>query len=354
MSGSPYVIVGAGVVGLYTAFLLVHYGHVPGSSITIVAQFLPGDESIYYALPTAGANFSCILPDLPQALRFDKATYTHLRELQQAVGQEMGADIGLARYLLTEYWDAPPLPAKLALLRLYLEEMQDVPAEELPAGAVRGIRYRTWNFFSPKFIATLLQYLQRRGVRVERARLDHIRDVQAFAPLVVFNCTGLGARWLGGIEDERAYAARGQVVVIRTAKTLTENRMRWAADGGATYIIPRPGLNNQVVLGGFLHNHRFDPNTYKLETEDIMHRVEGLFPELLTEYGGATGWDIVRTAAGWRPAREGGTRIETDTASVPGVTVVHNYGAGGYGFQAGLGMALEAVELVLPRLAASL
>lgn len=50
--------------------------------------------------------------------------------------------------------------------------------------------------------------------------------------------------------------------------------------------------------------------------------------------------------AGLRPSREGGARIERDELLVGGKkrAVVHNYGAGGTGFQAGYGMALDAVD----------
>jgi hypothetical protein len=49
-----------------------------------------------------------------------------------------------------------------------------------------------------------------------------------------------------------------------------------------------------------------------------------------------------------RPSREGGARIERDEIPVNGErrVIVHNYGAGGTGFQAGYGMALDAVRSI--------
>lgn len=51
-------------------------------------------------------------------------------------------------------------------------------------------------------------------------------------------------------------------------------------------------------------------------------------------------------ASGLRPSREGGARVEKDQILVAGEkrAVVHNYGAGGTGFQAGYGMALDSVR----------
>ena len=54
--------------------------------------------------------------------------------------------------------------------------------------------------------------------------------------------------------------------------------------------------------------------------------------------------DIVRHGVGLRPLREGGTRIEGER--IDGVRVVHNYGHGGFGFQASFGACREAVGLV--------
>lgn len=52
--------------------------------------------------------------------------------------------------------------------------------------------------------------------------------------------------------------------------------------------------------------------------------------------------------AGLRPSREGGARVEREKVQVGGKirALVHNYGAGGTGFQAGYGMALESVATV--------
>jgi len=54
-------------------------------------------------------------------------------------------------------------------------------------------------------------------------------------------------------------------------------------------------------------------------------------------------------AAGLRPSRIGGARIEKEVLS-RGQTVVHNYGAGGTGYQAGMGMAKSAVDLAMDSL----
>ena len=58
--------------------------------------------------------------------------------------------------------------------------------------------------------------------------------------------------------------------------------------------------------------------------------------------------EVLATLAGMRPSREGGARVEREQRLVNGqdCVLVHNYGAGGTGFQAGYGMAIEAVQYV--------
>lgn len=69
---------------------------------------------------------------------------------------------------------------------------------------------------------------------------------------------------------------------------------------------------------------------------------------------GVEGLDVVREGVGLRPVREGGVRLEVEEVGVKvrgrgreeEVTVVHNYGHGGYGYQSSYGCAERVVELV--------
>lgn len=75
-----------------------------------------------------------------------------------------------------------------------------------------------------------------------------------------------------------------------------------------------------------------------------MKRAIALTPSLVKPGQGIEGLDIIRHGVGLRPLREGGTRIEKD--EVNGVKVVHNYGHGGFGYQASFGCSVETVALV--------
>jgi D-amino-acid oxidase len=80
-----------------------------------------------------------------------------------------------------------------------------------------------------------------------------------------------------------------------------------------------------------------------------MKRCIALCPELVgkDENGkqrGIEALDIIRHGVGLRPLREGGTRIERE--KINGLSVVHNYGHGGFGYQSSYGSCAEAVALV--------
>lgn len=107
-----------------------------------------------------------------------------------------------------------------------------------------------------------------------------------------------------------------------------------------TYIIPRPMSDGTVILGGFMQKGNWSPDVNEQESESISQRTGELLPSLLLDGE----LEIIRAAVGLRPSREGGARVEQERIS-PGRLVVHNYGAGGTGFQAGMGLAVDAVNL---------
>lgn len=86
-----------------------------------------------------------------------------------------------------------------------------------------------------------------------------------------------------------------------------------------------------------------NPSTFGHETRDILTRTKKLDKKL-----DSPSTEVLASFAGLRPSREGGARIERTDIPVNGVSkiLVHNYGAGGTGFQAGYGMALDAIATV--------
>lgn len=117
-------------------------------------------------------------------------------------------------------------------------------------------------------VPVYLNYIQARflakGGTVTRASIQHIDQILEGGPYLFHHdyqrrtqlarkvpvdgliiCAGLGARSLGGVEDQDVYPTRGQTVILRapwvkTGRTLTGKD--WV------YIIPR--RSGDVVVGG--------------------------------------------------------------------------------------------------------
>ncbi|EGV63455.1 D-aspartate oxidase [Yamadazyma tenuis] len=336
-----YVVIGSGIIGLYTALNLLERFPHKASSILVVAEFLPGDESNRFTSPYAGGNFSCISGSDSATLEHDRYTYTNLKRVCDLLG---GPECGLDYCYSTEYFDEMPSGPKIKSIASYLDEYRVLAPHELK-GAAFGIRFRSFSFNCPVFLVNLKKYLQTKGVQFKRQKLERLEDAFGDGVEVVFNCTGLGAFSLKGVDDKAVYPVRGQVLLVK-APHITENTMRWGKDY-ATYLIKRPYSNDQLILGGYIHKGNWSTDVLSEQTRDILERTSELIPELFSKNPRgprADDLEILRGAAGLRPGRDGGVRIERE--KVYGKTVIHNYGAGGYGFQAGLGMGRDAVALL--------
>ncbi|KAL1882131.1 hypothetical protein VTK73DRAFT_2222 [Phialemonium thermophilum] len=331
------VILGAGIIGLDVALVLSERGY--GRYVTVKAEYLPGDSAGTYTSPWAGCNFSAISGSNPNELKWDRLGYAHLTKL----ASERPDEAFVQRTPSTEMWDEEVPYSKIEAMSEYLEDFHVLPESQLPKGVKHAVSFTTVTINAPKH----MEYLYRRlrdqyGVRFVRQRVSSLQDAFANpATRVAFNCTGNASRSLPGVEDHKCYPTRGQVVLCR-APRVTSNIMRHGRDY-ETYVIPRPGSNGNVILGGYMQRRNSDCATYSYETKSILDRTRELSSEVCQEEV-----EILAAFAGLRPSRDGGARIERENISVAGETriVVHNYGAGGTGFQAGYGMAWEAVRSV--------
>jgi D-amino-acid oxidase len=160
---------------------------------------------------------------------------------------------------------------------------------------------------------------------------------------LVVNCTGLGAAKLGGVEDKTVVPARGQIVVVRNdAGKMMDISGTDDGDEEACYVMTR-AAGGGTILGGSYQKGNWESQVDPSLAVRIMKRAVAICPAL-TGGKGIEHLDIVRHGVGLRPVREGGTRIEMEL--IDGVSVVHNYGAGGAGYQSSYGCAQAAVKLV--------
>ncbi|RXW22223.1 hypothetical protein EST38_g3627 [Candolleomyces aberdarensis] len=322
----------------------------------------------------------------------------------------LGAELEVDTFKVLWDLSAPGSDAEGCFLRIHEEEyfyddsipikpfenmpdFQRLEKAQLPAGALSGISFTTVTIDTPLYLNYLLNQFLGKGGSVLRGTAQHINQViesgvysfpgganlcgggttiptssteqkekrREKGPAAVVNCTGIGSRFLGGVEDKKLYPVRGQTVIVRapwvrSGKTLYRDRK-----GAWTYIIPR--RSGEVIVGGTRVPNDWYSQPRPETTEDILKRGFELFPELappeIRKQREPTIEDvrslIVAEGCGLRPNREGGIRLEVEwTEGVGGrgrVPVVHNYGHGGTGFQASWASADVALWLLEESLA---
>ena len=192
-----------------------------------------------------------------------------------------------------------------------------------------GYAHQSFALHPQHYLMYLTQKFIRNGGHIIRSRINHILDPLIDPNVVIIvNCTGNGARTLGGVQDILCYPIRGQTVLVNAPdvkKTITQ------LGKNVSYIIPRPDGN--VILGGTRDSYSW-VETPSLETEArIIQDCVTMCPQLV-KHGFKT-VDIVGRGVGFRPGRIGGPRIEANPVFMHNdrrkCIVAHNYGHASYG-----------------------
>ncbi|KIW00468.1 uncharacterized protein PV09_07992 [Verruconis gallopava] len=346
------VVIGAGVAGLTTALLL---SKNPNYSIVVAAKDMPGDYNIEYASPWAGANYMPVSVRGTQLAEYDKNTWGPLEDLarnhpeagvhfQECEIHSRSKDTGTA----TAEWFAELLSPD-PWFKDVVPNFRKLKRSELGPGVDQVTAFTSVCINTAIYLPWLVSQCLKRGVVFKRAVFKHISD--ATSPQLhpgkkvdlVVNCTGLGASRLGGVEDKTVFPARGQIVVVRNdAGKMMDVSGTDDGDDEACYVMTRAAGGGTILGGSYQKNNwesQPDPNL----AVRIMQRAIKLCPQL-TDGKGIEHLDIIRHGVGLRPVREGGTRVEREC--IDGIQVVHNYGAGGAGYQSSYGCAAAAVKLV--------
>ncbi|CAG8421188.1 unnamed protein product [Penicillium salamii] len=343
------VVIGAGVAGLTTALLLSKRS---GYKIHVAAKHMPGDYDIEYASPWAGANYMPVSISGTPAAKWDSNTWGPLADLaqnhpeagvhfQECEIHSRAKDIGSA----TATWFAELLSSNPWFAKVF----RSLPKESLGPGIDSATSFTSVCINTAIYLPWLVSQCLANGVTFKRATFEHIRDAAAsdahpsgIVDMVV-NCTGLMASKLGGVEDESVVPARGQIVIVRNeAGKMLDVSGTDDGDSEACYVMTR-AAGGGTILGGSYQKGNWESQPDPSLAVRIMKRAVAMCPSL-TNGKGIEHLDIIRHGVGLRPVREGGTRIERET--IGNVRVVHNYGAGGAGYQSSYGCAQDAVDLI--------
>lgn len=278
---------------------------------------------------------------------------TRPRLLTQPAGtSSSNSEIGIYRVPIVACFDNEPSDSGILSQdtgKIWYDSLVGGLRHLLPASVPEGAK---WGFECDSFVIDTGRYLGwlqnqclSQGMEVHRKSFASLDEaLRAYEGVdVLFNCTGLGSYHLGGVQDTSLYPTRGQVMLVEqpavpARKMYFRSPRRVASD--TTYVFPR-GPHGGIILGGCRDDGVWEGEVRMDFAEDIKKRCCALCPEL----GSPEDLKVVSHGVGLRPGRKGGARIEREVLGC-GTVVVHNYGAGGAGYQASWGMAREAVTVL--------
>ncbi|MEK6985761.1 MAG: FAD-dependent oxidoreductase [Candidatus Thermoplasmatota archaeon] len=302
------LVVGAGVIGLTTARVLLERG----AEVEVVAErFTPETTSDV----AAAIHFPYLVEPRDRAAAWGRVSLHRFL----ALAEDPDAGIAVTEAFIEEdghgrWWADQVLDAR------------DATAAVSPGG-LPGHLCRTPVVAMDRYLPWLQRRVEDFGGRLARRRLGALAEISEVDAVV--NCSGLGSRELVG--DASLVPIRGQVAWLQNASC---PRAILRERGQPTYLIPRG--DGIVVAGGTAQIGDEGVESRKTDEEAFLRRVREIVPDL--------GGHVTKRKVGLRPGRPT-VRLERDLSGP--IPVVHNYGHGGAGVTLSWGCAEEAARLIL-------
>lgn len=320
------VILGAGIIGCAAARQLL----LDGFSVVIVAQFLPGDQDIFYASAWAGAAWHAAGGISPEHRYLQARSHRHLRRMALE-----DPDSGVCIVHGLEYLEQPPGPDSSMWGRTVVSNFRELSPEEYPPHFSAGWSYDTIVTDPTLHMPYLGRKIRALGGQFIRKRVESLQELFEMFPQssIFVNASGLGSKYLRDVQDTACYPDRGQNVLYRTDLTGTSffrNGLEY------TYIIPRP-LSQAVVLGGVKQRDNVSPDPDPEIARDEIARAHRLAPDVVPENPPP---DTLSYIVGIRPSRDGGFRLDSQEIGQRMVVSAYGFGGGGYAFSYGVADAV--------------
>ncbi|KOS44184.1 hypothetical protein ACN38_g4885 [Penicillium nordicum] len=329
----PIVILGAGIIGCATARQLL----LNGFPVILVAEYLPGDQNIYYASAWAGAAWHAAGGITPDQRYLQAVTHRILLKMAQD-GPEAGVSIVNAR----EYLEQKPAPDSAIWGKTVVAKFRKMSPGEYPPNFHCAWTYETLVTDPTRHMPYLKKQVESLGGHFIRQRVESLQELYDIFPesRVFINASGWGSKTLTDVQDDNCFPERGQNVFLATDQCHT---LYFRNGKEYTYVIPRP-LSNGVVLGGVKQQGNLSPEVDMDIAWDEIARAHRLAPEIVPEQPAA---DKVSYIIGIRPSRKGGFRLESERKGNRVVLSAYGFGGGGFAFSYGIADALvKMVERV--------
>ncbi|KAJ5505181.1 hypothetical protein N7463_008055 [Penicillium fimorum] len=313
------VILGAGIIGCATARQLL----LNGFPVVLVAEYLPGDQSIYYASAWAGAAWHAAGGSLLINGTFKPSHIAYYSRWHKMAPRQ---ECALLMHESTSKKNQSPT-------RRY--GFREMSPGEYPANFNCAWAYETLVTDPTRHMPYLRKQVESLGGRFIRQRVESLQELYEMFPesRVFINASGWGSKTLTDVQDDKCFPERGQNVFLATDQC---NTLHFRSGKEYTYVIPRP-LSEGVVLGGVKQQGNLSPEVDMDIARDEIARAHRLAPEIVPEHPAA---DKVSHIIGIRPSRKGGFRLDSEQKDNRVVLSAYGFGGGGYAFSYGIADAL--------------
>ncbi|CAG9993034.1 unnamed protein product [Clonostachys byssicola] len=296
-------ILGAGITGLAIA------SQLPSNyDITIVAKELPGDDTLKWASPWAGAIWMPI---------------------HGANAEEQRVQLNSLAFLTKLAASNPESTVRFEVL----------PKSRYPEGVKYAMKYNAVTMHPQNLIKWLESRLKAKGVKFHRAGVTSLGALKHMGHDVLINASGLGAAALKDVHDPQIMPCVTHLIEVR--HPYDQIWMRHNKDYSVyTYILPRG--DGTAVLGGSRFYGEWVPKIIPEVRQGIIDRLHKNLPEHFP--ADIKDIDFISDITGVHQQQEGGLKLYKQHLN--GQDVVHAYAFRGGGFMLSFGLANEVAQMV--------
>ncbi|KAJ8717386.1 hypothetical protein PYW08_005785 [Mythimna loreyi] len=322
MYGQPNIaVIGGGVVGITVAKLF--QDQLKNAKVTVLAEQFTEDTTSHIAAGIFKPGTSFKGPTKEITKKWVNDSWHYWQDMLKTPDAEQIGIMPLGTYIFSK--------ENYHVTRNYLIEdlmpiYRPVTDEELklaPVGTKFGSYFLTLKAECGRYLPWMEKIIVQRGGELVKRKVENFASLSNYD--LVFNCAGLGAKYL--CDDHDLVPIRGQVIKVKAPWV----KSSFYGDTD-TYIIP--GLNGVVTLGGCRGYASYNLNNCKYDAASIMERCSEFIPSLKDA-------EVIAHKVGLRPHR---SPVRVEAELIDGVKVVHCYGHGGDGVATAPGTAIDAVE----------
>ena len=306
------VIVGAGISGMSTAFLLAGQGHHITICATVFSPHITSNRAAAFWFPYHIRNDK-------RGIEWCNTSYSYYKDFarEPATGISMRQ---LKKVLRKGVVEEEPV---------WIEFMPEGSYSILKGAAVEEGIDTIYNVTVPLietqlFLPWLQQQLVEKGVEFKTAFIDDLDALTKDYDLVI-NCSALGAGKL--CNDTTITPVRGQVVLLEPIPDMPI----YLDNEKLLYVVPR---KDAIIVGGTYEVGVATEVTEPSTLERLLNNACEALPVLKKQA-------VIGSWAGVRPYRPE-VRVEKEAKK----NIIHNYGHGGSGFTLAFGCAESVCKLV--------